>query len=110
MKQTVDITLIENSSAGNPPRTFYAQNVEITHEPDTVSNSVDGHRSVGLHPSKITWFGALAKTMENITDVKIVGSGGRILVEGELHTNYDAPRDVDGNVQFLVLRPEHPPR
>jgi hypothetical protein len=103
MKTIVEITLVENSTAGNPPRIFAAQTVKIDHEADTVKQGVDGHTSIGRHPSKIFWFGGVAKDLANITNLKVVGNGGELLVDGELNTTHGVPRDTADGVEFFVL-------
>ena len=95
---------VENSTAGIPPKTFAGQTVELTHEPDTIVTSVDGRLSTAHHPSTILWHGGVAKDFANITDVKIVGNNGQVLIDGELNRLYEVPRDVAGGVLFLVLR------
>jgi hypothetical protein len=42
----------------------------------------------------------------NITDVKIVGNNGEVLVDGELNATYGGPRDIVGGVEFFVLKPD----
>lgn len=102
MTKNVEVTLVEYSTAGNPPKTFTAQTVEIAHEADTVVTGVDGHISIGRHPSKILWFGKTTKDLANITNVKIAGKNGEVLIDGELNTNYGA-RDTAIGVEFYVL-------
>jgi hypothetical protein len=104
MKQTADITLIQNSTAGNPPKVYRSQTVEIIHESDTIVQSVDGHVTKGSHPSTITWFGARLEDLVEITDVKIVTAKGDVLVDGELNTFQGAPHQVGNGVRFFVLR------
>ncbi len=106
MKQVVELILVENSTAGNKPKSFAAQTVEIHHEADTVITGVDGHTSRGRHPSKVLWQGGTASNLENITNVKIVGNNGEVLVDGELNTTYGVPRDIVGGVEFFVLKPD----
>jgi hypothetical protein len=102
MDRNAQVILVENSSAGRPPITFAGQAVEIVHEPDTISQGVDGHISVGRHPSTVLWFGGTTKDLTGITNVKIVGVNGSILVEGEINTTYGAPSQVDQGVKFFV--------
>ena len=92
MTRNVTITLSESSTAGNPPKIFATQDIVITHERDAVITGVDGKTSVARHPSEILWRGAKAKELKNITDIKIVADSGAVLIDGELHTNYEAPR------------------
>jgi hypothetical protein len=101
----VEITLVENSTAGNPPRHFSGQTVEADHEADTVVQGVDGHISTGRYPWKIVWRGRQASDLAHITNVKIVRANGHLLVDGELNTTYGAPRDVTRGVEFWVLEP-----
>jgi hypothetical protein len=103
MKQVAEITLVENSTAGNKPKIFAEQTVQIHHEADTVVTSVDGITSRGRHPSKVFWLGGGAIMLKNITDVKIVGANGATLIDGSLNTHYAMPRDVAGGVEFFVL-------
>ena len=104
MKRTAQITLIENSTAGNKPKVFAAQTVEVIDEPDTIVSSVDRHISQASHPSTIFWHGGAASQFVGITNVTIVGSDGQVLVDGELNTTYGAPKDVTGGVKFFVLK------
>jgi hypothetical protein len=104
MKSIANITLVENSTAGNPPKTFDAQTVEITHEADTVVRGVDGRTSIGHHPATIFWLGGTAKNLAGITNVKIVGPNGDVLVDGELNTTFGVPSDVTKGVKFFVLK------
>jgi hypothetical protein len=106
MQHVAEITLVENSTAGNQPKIFAAQTVEIRHEADTVITGLDNHTSRGRHPSKVFWLGGTAKDLMNITDVKIVGNNGGVLVDGELNATYDGPRDIVGGVEFFVLKPD----
>ena len=101
--QKVEVTLIENSTAGNPPKRFAGQTVEITHEPDTVQTSVDAFTSYGRHPSKIFWRGGIAKSFASITHVKIAAASGEVLVDGQLISTFQAPQDVSGGVKFEIL-------
>jgi hypothetical protein len=64
----VDITLIENSMTGNPPRSYYGQIVEICREPDTVVPAADGHARMGKQRTEVRWFGHTAAEMAHITD------------------------------------------
>lgn len=107
------IILMENSTACNPPKTFLGQKVKITHEDDIVSKSIDGYVSYGRQPSEIFWSAGVAKHLENITNVKIVGNNGEVLIDGELCNNAGLPRDVktgDGEIVigviFYVLKPD----
>ena len=103
MRQKAHITLFENSTAGGPPRVFNDQIVEVSHEPDTVVSSVDGHLSKGSHPSTIFWQGGTAKQLSNVTDVAIAFSNGESF-GGALNTTYGIPRDVTDGVIFFLLR------
>lgn len=106
MQKIVEITLISNSTAGNQPKQFTAQTVEITHAPDTVLHGVDGKESRARHPSTIRWHGGTAKNLHGITDVRIVDSRGAVLIDGGLTTYSRVIREVDGWVTFDVLRRE----
>jgi hypothetical protein len=102
--RSVEITLIENSTAGNPPKVFAGQTADVTHEPDTVVTSVDGKISVGHHPSKIIWREGKAIDLKNITDVKIAGQDGAVLLDAEVNRTFEVPRDCDRGVEFSLLR------
>ncbi|SDR61341.1 hypothetical protein SAMN05444161_8113 [Rhizobiales bacterium GAS191] len=104
MKKTATITLIENATAGNSPKVFAAQTVEIHHEADTIQQGLDGRISTAHHPSKIFWFGGTAVYLANVTNVKIVGNSGEVFVDGELNKTYGGPRDMAGGVAFSVYR------
>ena len=106
MKHVTEITLVENSTAGNQPKIFAAQTVEVRHEADTIITGVDGHTSRGRHPSKVLWSGGTANDLLNITDVKIIDNNGEALVDGELNTTYGVPRNIAGGVEFFVLKPD----
>jgi hypothetical protein len=101
--RSTQITLVENSTAGNPPKIFAGQMVEIADEPDTVKIGVDGYISTASHPSIVLWRGGAAKDFANITDVTIVDSDGAVLVCGELNKTFVVPRNVTGGVEFAVL-------
>jgi hypothetical protein len=106
MQNTVEITLISNSTAGNKPKTFTAQTVEITHQPDIVLRGVDGRESTGHLPSTIRWLGGTTRDLQGITDVRIVDSRGAVLIDGRLNFHFRTPREIDGWVIFDVLKPE----
>jgi hypothetical protein len=97
-----DITLIENSTAGNAPRTFTEQKLEIEREPPTVRQSADGYESIGHHPTKITWYGGAVEHVDGITDVKIV-SQGHVCIDGAFNTVVHGPYAISGGVVFYVL-------
>jgi hypothetical protein len=96
------ITLKENSSAGNPPKTLIGQTVEIANEDNTVVRSVDGFTSTARPPSKIFWLEGSAKDLASITNVKIA-SAGKVLCDGELNKTYGGPSERSGGVEFFVL-------
>jgi hypothetical protein len=103
--RTVEVTLLEHSSAGNPPRKFVGQTVEITPDPDTVPTAVDGHTSRASHPTKIFWHGGTAKSLAYITNVRIIAGNGEVLIDDDqLILTFQAPKDVSGGVKFEVLR------
>lgn len=106
MPRNVTITLVEDSTAGNPPKIYAAQHIDIAYESDTVTIGADGITSAGSHPSTIFWRGGKAKDLKNITDVKIVANTGEIIVHGGLHTNYEVPLDVADGVKFLIRKPD----
>jgi hypothetical protein len=98
-----EITLIENSTAGNYPKIFVNQTVDITREPDTVEIGTDGYAAHGSHPSEIFWLGGTSQDLAHITHVRIVGKDGTVLIDGELNTFNSVPNDVANGVQFCVL-------
>jgi hypothetical protein len=98
-----EITLISNSTAGIKPKTFTAQTVEITREPDTELRGVDGRISTAQHPSTIRWSGATTRDLQGITDVRIVDNRGAVLINGQLNFHLGVPREVDGYLIFDVL-------
>jgi hypothetical protein len=103
--RSVELTLLEHSTAGNPPKKFDGQTVEITREPDTVRTGVDGYTSSGRHPTKIFWHGGTAKSFANITNVRVVADNGEVLIDNDqLCTTYHLPKDASGGVNFEVLR------
>jgi hypothetical protein len=103
MKAKAQVTLTENSTAGNGPKVFSNQEVEITNTPPTVQQSVDGPISVGRHESTVIWHGGKAADLKTITNVRIVGSDGQVLIDGELCNTFEAPKDFNGGVKFSVL-------
>ncbi|MDA1379597.1 hypothetical protein PCI56_06580 [Plesiomonas shigelloides subsp. oncorhynchi] len=103
MKVIATILLIDNSTAGNPPKSFEAQRIEIKLENDTVTQGIDGYISKGLHPSDVLWFEGTVNDLRNITNVKITAVNGKVLLDGELNTFYGAPKNTDTGVQFFVL-------
>ena len=103
MKQIADITLIENSSANNPPKVFKAQTVEIRFTDNTTHMSNDGILATARHPSTVTWYDGKKAEFDHITDVLIVAPDGTVLMERALLLNFMAPHDVAGGVQFQVL-------
>lgn len=103
MRQIVDLMLVENSTAGNSPKFFRSQQVEILHEKATVIQSVDGIRSTGIHPSKILWFGGELAELQGITNIKITAENGSILIDGTLNAFNQVPKKVGESIQFFVL-------
>lgn len=103
MSQKATIILIENSSAGNPPKTFADQMVDIQQVSDTRHVSVDGIISTAKHPSTIIWYGGTASDFENITDIQIIASDGETLVDSEILRNFEQPCATQNGVQFQVL-------
>jgi hypothetical protein len=87
MQNTVEITLISNTPAGNKPKRFSAQ-------------------SSGRLPSTIRWFGGTTRDLQGFTDVRIVDGRGGVLIDGQLNTHFRVTREVDGWVIFDVLKPE----
>ncbi len=107
MENIANVLLIENSTAGNPPKLFEAQRVEIAHENDTVVQGADGHVSRGSHPSRVLWLGGTAKDLSGITNVRITAADGGVLLDGELNTFSGVPKDSDVGVQFFVLKSDY---
>jgi hypothetical protein len=116
MHRSVKLTLIENSTAGKPPKTFNDQSCDIEHEPTIYETSADGIKSharqpttIVWHEGKAEWFGRNAATgLMAVTNVRIVASDGKVLIDDwELITNPGVPHNVDRGVEFFVLRPEH---
>jgi hypothetical protein len=103
MQNTVEINIFSNSTSGIQSQKFTAQTVEITHEPDTVLIGVDGKESRGCHPSTIRWFGGTVQNLKGITNVRIVDERGVVLIDGQLNSHYQVPREIDGWVIFDVL-------
>jgi hypothetical protein len=100
----VEVTLLEHSTAGNPPKKFAGQTAEIVREPDTVQTGVDGHASSAHHPTEIFWHGGTAKSLANITNVRIVADNGEVLInDDQLCTTFQVPKDGSGSVKFEVL-------
>jgi hypothetical protein len=104
MQIIASVLLIENSTAGNPPKSFEAQRVEIAHENDTVVQGADGPISRASHPSKVLWVEGKANDLSGITNVKITAADGSVLLDGELNTFHGAPKSTDAGVQFFVLK------
>lgn len=104
MQIIANVLLIENSTAGVPPKSFEAQHVAIAHENDMVVQGVDGHVSRGSQPSKVLWFEGKANDFIDITNVKITAIDGEVLLDGELNTFYGAPENSDVGVQFFILK------
>lgn len=113
--RSVEVTLIENSTAGNPPRVFAGQTCDIEHKPTVYSTGVDGITSHARQPTKIIWhegkaewFGRNAATgLMAVTNVKIIASGDSPLVDAwELITNPGIPCNVAPGVEFFVLMPD----
>jgi hypothetical protein len=103
MQKIATIVLIENSTAGNPPKAFQAQHVEIFHEADTDVTGVDGYVSRASHPSRVVWLGGKADDFAGITNVKIISTDGSALLDGELNTFCGAPKNTSVGVEFFVL-------
>jgi hypothetical protein len=103
MKQIADITLIENSSAGNPSKTFAAQTIDIRRVADTIHPSADGIISSAKHPSTVIWFGGNVGDFDHITNVRIVSVDGTVLIDAEILRTFEQPHSITGGVQFQVL-------
>jgi hypothetical protein len=104
MRRTAEITLIENSTAGNPPKIFAGQTVEVTHKRDIIRTGVDGMTFPAHQPSTILWVEGTTTDLQNITDVKIIADNGEVLVDGELNTRHGVPHAVPEGVIFFVLK------
>lgn len=101
---TTDIILIENSTAGNQDTIFHAQVVRFHRKPDTVVTGVDGYTSPASHDTIVKWKGGKASYFDQVTDVKLVHSDGRVLVSGSLNRNFTVPTDEEGGfVTFAVF-------
>jgi hypothetical protein len=104
MRHTATIILIENSTAGRPPKQFTQQTIEIIREPDTIVQGADGLVSTASHPSTLTWFEGTRGDLATITDVKVVGVNGTTFIEGALNLHFEPPQDIrGGGVRFNVL-------
>lgn len=115
LHRSVEVTLTENSTTANPPRKFGEQTCDIEHERTIYSTGVDGIRSHARQPTKVRWqegkaewFGrSPASGLMAVTNVKIVASGGAVLIDDwPLCTNRGIPRDVGNGVEFFVLQPD----
>lgn len=103
MTSKANITLIENSSAGNPPKTFLDQTIEIRRVDKTFHRGVDGQLSYAKHPSTIIWYGGNASYFYRITNVLVATPDGAILIEAEVLRNFEQPHAIKGGMQFQVL-------
>ncbi|HUI12973.1 MAG TPA: hypothetical protein VL048_05830 [Xanthobacteraceae bacterium] len=110
----VEVTLIENSTAGKPPRKFAGQTCDIEFGVTHWEPSADSPPSFALQPTtilwhegKAEWFGRnVATGLMAVTNVRIVASDGTTLIDDwELITNPGVPRDVGNGVKFSVLQP-----
>ena len=102
MRQIADITLIEHSTAGNPPKTFTRQTVDIRRQDISTHMGVDGKLTPARHPSTVDWFGGKAADLKHITDVEIVDENGTTLLKMAIRTNF-TPLDILGGVRFQVM-------
>lgn len=99
-KALAKISLTENSMAGNPPKCYLDQLVEITYTNDIVRGE-----SYGRQPTKILWHGGQAAFFKNITNVSIISKTGEVLIDDdELCNFYQAPRDEGHYVEFYTLK------
>ena len=112
--RSVEVTLIEYSTAGNPPRKFAGQTCDIEHEATNYSTGVDGITSHARQPTKVYWQGGKAEWfgwnatagLMAVTNVKIGrGDSTALIDDWPLCTNRDIPRDVGDGVEFFVLQP-----
>ncbi len=98
----VTIVLIENSSAGNPPKTFTNQTVKISHEGHETPMGVDGKLHFGAIPIELIWSQGSAAILDGITDIQVYSQAGSVLLEAEILPNFP-PRDTAAGVEFKVL-------
>jgi len=103
MQKIVNILLIENSTAGNPPKLFEAQHVKIKKGNVQLKQGVDGKISPYNELSEVLWIEGNATDFDGITDVKITSADGDVLLDGELNSFYNGPKDTDSGVKFFVL-------
>jgi hypothetical protein len=105
MVRTVNITLIEDSTSGGPPRKFNDQSVDLSREVVTHVVSADGFPTHGNHPRRLVWFGGRAEQLRGVTDVLMEDSRtAEIVIDAPLNTFNFSPTDVAGGVEFWVLR------
>jgi hypothetical protein len=100
----VDILLTGQSTGGTVRRSFAGQDVEIAREAPTRVVSVDGHVSVGNHPTRVHWRGGAASQFAGVNTVDMVDAATKAdVLHGELNTTFTAVRDKGGGVRFDVL-------
>jgi len=97
-----DITLIQNSTAGNPDKHHTDQTITIQRKPQTVRTSVDGKVATADHETTIVWREGSPKDLKSITDVKIFKRGS-LELEGAIITTYRIPEPFEGGVRFDVF-------
>jgi hypothetical protein len=101
--QHVTITLVEDSTADNPPKHFHDQTVDIQKNTYPPTLGVDGKVSPAALSSKIVWKGGHAAMLEDITNVQIVSRDGKTLVDGAMDRNTAPVRESGGSVTFYVF-------
>lgn len=108
MQRTADITLIEQSTAGNPDRVFRAQRVVIEREPRSRRVSADGIVSFASHPTTITWLDGTVALLADTTNVRMTENGRIIVDDAQINTNHTVPTDFPGGVRFAVFEGDGP--
>jgi hypothetical protein len=103
MRQIADVTLIERSSAGNPPKVFTGQTADIRRQDISTHMSADGLLTADRHPSTVKWFGGNATDFDHITNVLIVAPDGTIVIDAEILRNFKQPHAINSGVQFQVM-------
>jgi len=98
----VDITLIEDTTAGNPDRVYRNQSIRVFSETPVKETGVDGKVSIANFPSEIFWSGGSVALMNGVTDVRIE-QGGVTIMSGSLNSHNFFPRMIDGELRFGIL-------
>ncbi len=98
----VDITLIEDTTAGNPDRVYRNQSIRVFSETPVKETGVDGKVSIANLPSEIFWSGGSVALMNGVTDVRIEQAGVVIMI-GSLNSHYYFPKMIEGELRFGLL-------